>query len=180
MVEIETKRLLLRVPVQGDLDGWAELLGDEQSARFIGGPVPRAAAWRSMATMTGSWTLKGFGMFSVVEKASGACIGRLGPWQPEGWPGTEVGWGLARTAWGKGYATEGAAAALDWAFGQLGWTEVIHCIDAQNLASVAVARRLGSSYRQSTTLPAPFQALEVDVWGQSREEWGQNRVAIRC
>ena len=33
-------------------------------------------------------------MFSVIEKDSGRWIGRIGPWQPEGWPGTEVGWSL--------------------------------------------------------------------------------------
>lgn len=178
MTELQTERLLLRVPVQADLDGWSDLMGDGESARFIGGVVPRAAAWRSMAAMTGSWLLKGFGMFSVVEKASGACIGRLGPWEPEDWPGTEVGWGLTRSAWGKGYATEGAAAAIDWAFTTLGWSNVIHCINAQNVASVGVARRLGSVYLCSTKLPAPFEANEVDVWGQSREAWSRNRATV--
>ena len=113
---LETERLILRPPVEADLDGWAALHADEDSARFIGGPLERAAAWRAMAAMTGSWWLRGLGMFSVVEKATGRWIGRLGPWQPEGWPGTEVGWGLRREAWGRGFATEGAAAAIDWAF----------------------------------------------------------------
>ena len=51
-----------------------------------------------------------------VEKATGRWVGRLGPWQPEGWPGTEVGWGLAREAWGKGYATEAVQALIDTLF----------------------------------------------------------------
>ena len=33
-------------------------------------------------------------MFSVFEKDSGRWIGRLGPWEPHGWPGKEVGWGI--------------------------------------------------------------------------------------
>ena len=85
---LETERLLLRGIEEKDLDGWATLLGDPESARFIGGAVDRAGAWRAMAAMAGSWQLKGFGMFSVVEKSTGNWIGRLGPWQPEGWPGT--------------------------------------------------------------------------------------------
>ena len=89
-----------------------------------------------MATFTGSWALHGFGMFSVIEKASGRWIGRLGPWAPEGWPGTEVGWGLAREAWGKGYATEGSAATMDWAIDTLGWSDIIHSIDPDNEASI--------------------------------------------
>jgi RimJ/RimL family protein N-acetyltransferase len=46
MLQIETERLILRPTQAQDLDGWAELMADPQSARFIGGPVPRAAAWR--------------------------------------------------------------------------------------------------------------------------------------
>jgi RimJ/RimL family protein N-acetyltransferase len=168
---LETERLILRPPVEADFEGWAEMMADEESARFIGGVQARSAAWRGMATMTGSWALRGYGMFSVIEKESGRWVGRLGPWAPEGWPGTEVGWGLHRSAWGKGYATEGSAAAVAWAFDSLGWGHVIHCIDPHNCASARVAQRLGSRIETRTFLPAPFDNYEVDVWGQSRDEW---------
>jgi RimJ/RimL family protein N-acetyltransferase len=174
---LETDRLVLRPPQEDDLDGWAAFMGDEESARFVGGAQPRAVAWRFMATMTGSWALKGFGMFSVVEKASGRWIGRLGPWQPEGWPGTEVGWGIAREHWGRGYATEGAAAAMDWAFDALGWADVIHCIDPANAGSVGVARRLGSVNRGPGRMAPPFENHPIDIWGQTREEWRGARRA---
>ena len=109
---IETERLLLRPPRREDLDGWAELMADPENSRFIGGPVARAGAWRGMAAMAGSWALYGFGMFSLIEKASGRWVGRVGPWQPEEWPGTEVGWGIVKPAWGRGYATEAAVATI--------------------------------------------------------------------
>ena len=171
MDRIETERLLLRPPLREDLDGWARLMEDPESSQFIGGPVPRGAAWRGLTSMAGSWALMGFGMFSVVEKATGEWIGRIGPWQPDGWPGTEIGWGLVKSAWGKGYATEGAAATIDWAFGSLGWSEIIHCIDPRNRESIAVAERLGSSNRGPGTLPAPFDGMPVDIWGQSKQQW---------
>jgi RimJ/RimL family protein N-acetyltransferase len=139
--------------------------------RFLGGVQDRSVAWRAMMTMAGSWAMHGFGMFSVIEKASGRWIGRLGPWSPEGWPGTEVGWGLARDAWGQGFATEGARAAIDWAFDHLGWTEVIHCIDPENRASQDVARRLCSANRGPGRLPGPLAEHPIEVWGQSREAW---------
>jgi RimJ/RimL family protein N-acetyltransferase len=97
-------------------------------------------------------------------------IGRIGPWQPEGWPGAEVGWGLLPSAWGQGYAVEAATASIDWAFDHLGWSEVIHTIAQDNAASKAVAARLGSRYLRQGLLPAPWD-LELEVWGQSREEW---------
>lgn len=174
---LETDRLFLRPPVEEDLDGWAAFMGDEASARYVGGVQARPAAWRGMAAMTGSWALRGFGMFSVVEKESGRWVGRLGPWSPEGWPGTEVGWGILREFWGKGYASEGAAAAMDWAFDTLGWSDIIHCIDPDNEGSIGVAERLGSVNRGPGKLPAPFETYPVDLWGQTREQWRQRRRA---
>ena len=172
---LETARLILRPPREEDLDGWEELLGDEETARFIGGVRGRPDAWRAMMTMAGSWALKGFAMFSVVDKASGKWLGRVGPWQPEGWPGTEVGWSLVRSAWGQGYARESAEAAIDWAFDALGWDEVVHVIAVDNLRSQALARRLGSVNAGPTRMPEPFHTIEADLWRQSREQW-RNRA----
>jgi RimJ/RimL family protein N-acetyltransferase len=171
---LETPRLFLRAPIEADLDGFAELMGDEASARFIGGVQSRPAAWRMMAALAGSWSLKGFSMFSVIEKSTETWIGRIGPWQPEGWPGTEVGWGLLRSAWGKGYASEAAEATIEWAFDNLNWSEVVHTIAEDNAPSKAVATRMGSRYLRQGRLPAPFD-FELEVWGQSRAEWRARR-----
>ena len=64
---LETDRPFLRPPAAEDLDGWAEMMADEEAARFIGGAQPRQVAWRGLASMAGSWALMGFGMFSVIE-----------------------------------------------------------------------------------------------------------------
>ena len=173
---LETDRLILRQPQAEDFEAWAAFAADEETMRHIGGAQARSVAWRGICSVTGAWQIRGFSMFSVIEKATGRWIGRMGPWQPEDWPGTEVGWGLSREVWGKGYATEGAAAAIDWAFETLGWTEVIHTIDAANVGSQAVARRLGSTLLRRDRLPPPFSE-EIDVWGQSREAWRARRRA---
>ncbi len=172
---VETSRLILRPPTPEDFEPWCAMMADEDTARFIGGVAAPSMVWRQLCTMAGSWTLFGYAMFSVVEKSSGKWIGRLGPWTPADWPGTEVGWGLSRDAWGKGYATEGAAAAIDWAFDNLGWTEVIHCVDPENTPSARVAARLGSTIQRRQRMPVPFDAFEVDIWSQTREQWRNNR-----
>ena len=172
-IRIETDRLLLRPPRIEDFDAYAASMADLEAARFVGGQQPRALAWRGFLASAGAWMIQGFSMFSVIEKASGRWIGRLGPWQPEGWPGTEVGWGLVREAWGKGYAYEGAVAAIDWAFEHLGWAEVIHSINADNAPSLALARRLGSRFLRHSGLPEPYQDITVEIWGQTREEWAR-------
>lgn len=168
---IETERLILRPTAAADFEAWAAFMADEDVTRYLGGVQPRSTAWRGYLSVAGAWAIQGFSMFSVIEKSSGRWIGRLGPWMPEGWPGPEVGWGLSREAWGKGYAMEGAIASIDWAFDHLGWTEVIHSIEAANTASQNVARRLGSTILRSQPLPAPFEHITVDIWGQSREQW---------
>ena len=168
---LETERLILRPPRAEEFPAWCALFSDETAMRFIGGAQPPPVVWRTLRTVAGGWALDGFHMFSVIEKASGAWVGRIGPIHPHGWPGTEVGWALVPGFWGRGYATEAAAAAIDWAFDRLGWTDVIHTIDPDNAASAAVARRLGSANRGPGKLPAPFEGHPVDIWGQTREQW---------
>jgi RimJ/RimL family protein N-acetyltransferase len=173
---LETERLILRPMAEEDMEAFAAFHADEAAMKFIGGTLSREVSWRVVAVHAGSWALQGFGMFSVIEKESGRWVGRLGPWRPDGWPGTEVGWGLSRASWGKGYATEGATAAIDWALDTLGWTDVIHCIAPENLGSAAVATRLGSSNRGPGRMAPPFDHMPVDIWGQSREEWRARRL----
>jgi RimJ/RimL family protein N-acetyltransferase len=171
MPDLETPRLLLRIPSLDDLDRWAEMMADVEAARHIGGVAPKTAVWRMIMQMNGAWTLTGVSMFSVVEKETNRWIGRVGPWQPYGWPGPEVGWGLHPDAWGKGYALEAASAAMDYAFDVLGWTNVVHCISPENARSAALARRLGSRILGQAHMPAPFDHEVVDLWGQARDEW---------
>jgi RimJ/RimL family protein N-acetyltransferase len=168
---LETPRLLLRLPSQEDFPAYADMMADGDHVRFIGGVQTRASAWRMWATVAGSWPLLGFGMFSVIEKESGAWVGRVGPWMPDGWPGTEVGWSLTRAATGKGYAMEAASACMDFAFDTLGWDKVIHIIAPDNTASQGVAARLGSTNLGPTQMPPPLDSFVVEAWGQSAVEW---------
>ena len=168
---IQTERLLLRRPELQDLDRWAEMMADESAARYVGGVQSKPIVWRSVMSQAGAWSLTGVAMFSVIEKSSGLWLGRVGPWNPYGWPGTEVGWSLHPDAWGKGYAFEAARATMDYAFDTLGWTDVIHSINPENARSQRLAERLGSHNRGPGRLPAPYENDPVDLWGQTREEW---------
>jgi len=172
---LHTERLILRPIALEDFPRWAEMMADPEAARFLGGAQPAATAWRGFMTMAGAWSLTGVSMFSVIERDSGLWLGRIGPWRPHGWPGTEVGWGLHPEAQGKGFGVEAAAAAIDYAFDVLGWTEVIHCIDPDNLPSIRLAERIGSYNQGPTRLPPPFEQLSIERWGQTRDEWRARR-----
>ena len=174
-LRLETPRLILRPPRAEDLDPWSDLMQDEVAARFIGGVTSRPICWRQLMTMIGAWYSEGFAMFSVIEKSTGRWVGRVGPWRPDGWPGDEIGWAVSRQCWGRGYAVEGAIAAANWAFDTLGWSEMIHSIAPDNLASQRVAEKLGSRNRGAGKLPPPYEGEAVDIWAQSREQWVARR-----
>jgi RimJ/RimL family protein N-acetyltransferase len=168
MVTLETDRLLLRMFQQSDLNAYAAMSADPEVMRFLGGKVlNRNESWRSMAQVCGHWQLRGYGMWAVVEKASGELAGRVGCLNPEGWPGFEIGWTLRREFWGRGYATEAARAAFDWAFDELKIPHIISLIAPANVRSIRVAERLGEMLEGKT------RVLEMDVliYGIDAADW---------
>lgn len=165
---LETKRLLLRrIEPERDFEPWARMMADERVVRFIGGQVlNRAEAWRNMAASIGHWSIRGYGSFSVENRETGEWIGRVGPLFPEGWPAPEIGWSIVAEHWGKGYATEAGRASIDYAFETLGWQRVIHVILKGNERSVAVAKKLGSSFIETQAGLPGVTDQEVEIYGQ--------------
>lgn len=159
---LDTTRLVLRRHVEADFDSWAAFDADPEATRFFGGPTSRAASWQMLATAAGMWALRDCGLFSVFKRGSGRWIGRVGPWKPEG--GTaEIGWAILPSAWRKGYAHESACAAIDWVIDRGGWTQIDHCIDAENVASIRLAEKLGARWLRA----------EVDAYGKPTQVYGQ-------
>ncbi|MDQ2664958.1 MAG: GNAT family N-acetyltransferase [Gemmatimonadota bacterium] len=146
--EIVTARLRLRAFEQRDLDAYADIVADEAVTRYLGDgrPLSRADAWRQMAIFNGHWTLHGFGIWAAEHRATGALLGRIGCFYPEGWPAFEIGYVLGRAHWGAGYATEGAAAALAFARDECRPGRIISLIRPDNAGSIRVAERLGGSH----------------------------------
>ncbi len=171
---LETERLRLRKPTEADFEGLCTLMSDPVAAEHIGGAMSEPHIWRGLMTLLGHWQVRGYGFFTVEDKATGAWIGRVGPWFPHGWPAPEVDWSIARPHWGRGYGPEAAAASLDYVFDELGWERVIHLIDPLNVNSQALARKLGSVDTGEDAEIAGFDAIG-DVWGQSRDDWAENR-----
>ena len=143
---LDTERLLLRGLEPRDFEAYAAMVADPEVTRFLadGRPLSRADAWRQMAMLVGHWALRGFGVWAVEERATGAFLGRVGCFQPEGWPAFEIAYTLARHAWGKGYAREAAAASLQYARETLGRDAIVSVIRPDNAASIRVATSLGA------------------------------------
>jgi RimJ/RimL family protein N-acetyltransferase len=168
---IETERLILReIDPERDFEPWARAMADENTVRYLGvKPMSRPEAWRSMALAIGHWTIRGYGFFSLEHRETGAWIGRVGPWFPQGWPAPEVGWTIAPEFVGQGYATEAARAAVAYAFNTLGWPQVIHVIMEGNAPSIAVAQKIGSTLvRRQLGVPGVTDQ-PVLIYGQSTD-----------
>ncbi len=162
---LQTPRLRLRPFCQPDWPAYARMCADPEVMQFIGGggqPQTAEEAWRSMAVFLGHWQLRGYGMWALEHRDSGALLGRVGFIDPPGWPGFELGWLLAREHWGFGYAREAAAAALRHAFEVLQRERVISLIRPQNQRSIAVAEALGYSYSRNIELMG-IDALVYEV-----------------
>lgn len=168
---VETGRLILRGFERRDEEDFCTLMAQDEVARWITPEQKgqhRMTAWRGMAGAIGMWSLMGFGMFAVEEKASGRMIGRIGPHYPEGWPDVEIGWSLNHDFWGKGYAVEAAAASADWLFATLPVTRFISVIEPSNANSQRVAEKL---CMRNTGEVFELFGKKLDIWEMPRNRW---------
>lgn len=164
---VETPRLLLRPPEGRDLDAFVDIHEDPEVLKYlrsIGNSEGRVAGWRLIAILIGHWELRGYGHWTVVEKATSHVVGRVGLWYPEGWPGVELGWIIRRSRWNRGYATEAARAALDFGFNTAGLTHIISMIAADNPRSIRVAEKIGETFRRRENV----DGVDTLIYGCSR------------
>jgi RimJ/RimL family protein N-acetyltransferase len=158
VTQLETGRLVLREPEQGDLDPLVEIFGDPETMRYLHLRTPEQVQ-AGIGNMIRHWRRYDIGLFSVVRKADDVVLGRVGflVWDPGVWTNglqdevnepyeIELGWTVGREHWGQGYAPEAAAAARDWIFvDRPGLSRLISLIDVENRASIRVAEKLGAS-----------------------------------
>ena len=168
---LETERLLLRPFRDDDLDDYFAVLDTPEVRRWLHLPagLTRGDAWQQMAGFMGQWALRGTGQWALLERSSGAFLGRAGLHHPErpDWPGVEVGWTLHPDHWGRGYATEAGAEAIRYAFEDLDLDRIFSCILPENEASQAVAVRLGMELLEERTMDF-FPSAPHGIWSRAR------------
>ncbi|WP_323780015.1 GNAT family N-acetyltransferase [Thalassovita sp.] len=144
---IETERLILRGPRESDFEPFAAFSASER-AKFVGGPYTRYRSWGGFLAGYGHWALRGYGMWMLEDRASGATAGRVGVIFNEGWDEPELGWHIYDGFEGRGLAYEAALAARDYAARHFGITAPISYIDPANTRSKALADRLGARFER--------------------------------
>ncbi|MFB9312214.1 GNAT family N-acetyltransferase [Nocardioides plantarum] len=138
----------------------AEIHSDPDVARYIGGDRLTAEVIPlQVAAFADEWDERGYGQSAVIERQTGAFVGRIGLHFWPDWNEIELGYILAGSAQGKGLAAEGARAWIDWAKSEAHIDHLIANIHPENQASIGLAKRLGFVFDRDDTTPSGLPTL---------------------
>ena len=141
---LTTPRLTLRPHLLADYAVFRAFWMSDRAVH-IGGPLRHEhEVWRQFSAETGHWALHGFGLWTLVSRASGAVLGWVGPQHPPHYAAPELAWHLTGDAEGKGYGYEAAHAALGHLRANFAATRVISYVSDANTRSQRLAERLGA------------------------------------
>jgi ribosomal-protein-alanine N-acetyltransferase len=164
---LETERLVLRWLTAADADFLVALMNDPDWLRFIGDRGIRTADDARRYVETGparTIARRGFGMYAVALKETGAPIGICGLVDRDWLEEADLGFAFLPHFRGMGYAREAAAATLEHAR-TLGLSGVLAIVSPENHGSVRLLGKLGMDFVRRAR-PAP-DAGEVCVYGRS-------------
>ena len=168
LADVDTDRLRLRRFAADDVDRLATVFAKREVWEFpFGRAFSRDETAAFLDAQIDQYESCGVACWLASERATDRVVGYVGisvpTLYPEILPTVEVGWRFDPDVWGRGYATEGARAALDQAFGPLGLERVCSLPQAENMASVAVAERLGMRRLRTLTLHGDARRGPVNV-----------------
>ena len=175
MAPVETPRLLLRQPMIADAEPFMAIMWDpevveKKQVTLREEPGDLELARKKTSSLINHWQERGYGLFTVVEKASGQVIGTVGLQKWQGWPDAELAWVIHRNWWSQGIASEAAQAALEWAWANTPLDHIISIINAGDTRSMKVATKVGEQ----------FERVDVDpINGESVHIYGVYRTPAR-
>jgi RimJ/RimL family protein N-acetyltransferase len=122
-----------------------EVYGDREAMRYVGdgSPLTEAEARNWLAVTERNYRERGYGMFALLEKASGSLVGFCGIVHPGGQLEPEVKYALRRRYWGQGFATEAAAALMHYGVQVHGLSYIIATVAPEHRASQRVLAKIG-------------------------------------
>jgi RimJ/RimL family protein N-acetyltransferase len=178
----ETERMRLRPYRFDDLDAFHDLHSREEVARYLPWETRDAAASRRALGRHQQMRLAEDGdgiSLAAEDKETGRLVGELVLiLRSRVHRGGEIGYVLHPDFQGRGLATEGAAHLLAIAFGPLDLRRVVARLDARNVASAAVLRRLGMRHEAHLVQNELFKGewSDEDDFAILRSEWEAARA----
>ena len=134
-------------------DHWDDLRRMDQDEWFmaeLGGVRDEAGTRAYLERNLAHWAARGFGLWMLRDRDTGAMIGRalLRHLAVDGVDEVETGYGFLPDVWGRGLATEIARACVHIGRERLGLESVIGITAPTNTASQRVMRKAGLQYER--------------------------------
>ncbi len=149
---IMTERLCLRPFTPTDATSMHQIMSGKDVLRYFpGAQAPSLEqVQRMIFRFLTHWQEKGYGLWAVEHRSTGALLGRCGlQYLPET-DEIEVDFILDRHYWGQGFATEAGTASLQYGFVELGLTTIVGIVHPENIASQRVLQKLGMQFAEET------------------------------
>lgn len=147
---LETKRLALREWTAADLPALKRFLQNEEVMWAYEHAFSDEEAKNWLAANRTSYAENGYGLWALVEKATGEIIGECGVTNQtvDGIVYPEIGYHLLKEKWHQGFAIEAAAAVKRWGFEVREFPILATIVRDTNIASMNVAIRNGFVIRK--------------------------------
>ncbi len=152
---LETERLLIREMTVEDLDDLYRIYDQPNVERWLAPLWEDREEQREILKryIENVYPILGVGMWMMVEKKTGRCVGRVGLQLAEGDAPAEyseipkLGFILEKSAQRKGYCREACLAVLRYAFEEMDFGEVCAVVAEDNLASHRFCTAIGGTPR---------------------------------
>ena len=183
---LETPRLILRLPSARDVPALKRSFRNPKTARAAGAPLHSTAEMSQPGRMV-TRTLREYRneehlSLSVVLKAKGVCIGRVGlrglDWK---WRKVEsLSYWIDPSYWNQGLATEASWALCAAAFERLGMRRIASQALDRNPSSQAVLRRLGfvQEGRERQAVRLKGRSMDMLLFGLLRDEFRPMKAPV--
>lgn len=142
---LETERCVIRETTEEDVEDFFRIYGDPAITRYTEGLYPDKEQEREYIReyIEKIYTFYEFGIWTVLEKESGAVIGRAGFSFRPGFDEPELGFLIGTDRQRKGYAEEVCRAILAYGREELGFACVQAMVRTENEASLGLCDKLG-------------------------------------
>lgn len=180
---LETARLVLRKPQEGDLDLYMQHLNVADVMEYLGGIQERHVIEAKLAKAESLFARKGFGFCLVIEKETGGLVGNCGLKQvdnplAQNVGDLEVGWLIRQDRWRRGYAEEAVRAVIDMAFARDLAPHLAALTSERNAASWRLMEKLGMRRKAELDFTDPAFAAHDNptiVYQLDKQDWAAAR-----
>ena len=166
---LETERCLIRETTPEDVDDFFHIYSDPAITKYMDGlyPEPEQEKQYIREYIEKVYTFYEFGVWTVVERKSGAVIGRAGFAYREGYNDPELGFIIGVPWQRKGYAEEVCRAVLEYGWSTLGFERVQALVEPENEVSLRLCEKLGFRVKENIELQGKLYVRLLLSNGQS-------------